>query len=573
MQHRALVRTWIVVISLMAILGTFAARCFDAARASSVTCDESIYLSASLHIWITGDDLGMWRLGVPRLPHLINSSVIYLVLRQAGALPAPSTNMILRLANGDLLRMVPLAREVAIGWGILTLLGVYWAVARSWGAVLGLVAAALLSMVPEMLAHASLATSDMPCAATMLIALLTLARYAERPSRSRWLAAALAIGLAWATRHTAALLLPLAVGVHLWVAFRQPRPSDGLAIAKRLAGTACSSVGLVILAFMVLWATDGLRTIPLGSIAHRSTTLGTIRNSLPLDIWRLPIPTSLESLRLQLGHVKYGHSGYFCGEVGLGGWMRYFPVAFLLKTPIGLLILVILALVRVRPRGALDWILLGCLALLWSSLMRSKVDSGLRYALATYPLIMPFIARLFEPSKLRDRIWGPITIAATVFLVWESASCHPRYLSSFNLLGGGPRMGWLYLADSNVDWRQDFDALAAELKELGIEEITNAVWATSPADALPGIRLMSVGDTIHKDRVEVSTPPRRRLYYADGTYRTIPTRYVALSVNSMVGLYNIGNARWFWTRRLVKRVNDSIFIFDMDQPAETPFFR
>ena len=30
--------------------------------------------------------------------------------------------------------------------------------------------------------------------------------------------------------------------------------------------------------------------------------------------------------------------------------------------------------------------------------------------------------------------------------------------------------------------------------------------------------------------------------------------------------------RWLWTRRLVKQVNDSILIFDMDRLAETPFF-
>ena len=72
-----------------------------------------------------------------------------------------------------------------------------------------------------------------------------------------------------------------------------------------------------------------------------------------------------------------------------------------------------------------------------------------------------------------------------------------------------------------------------------------------------------------------TTPPERRLYYADGSYRPVPTRYVAVSVNSLFGLRMFGdwtagrdNLRWLWTRRLVERVNDSIFIFDMDRPAE-----
>lgn len=152
-------------------------------------------------------------------------------------------------------------------------------------------------------------------------------------------------------------------------------------------------------------------------------------------------------------------------------------------------------------------------------------------------------------------------------------SCHPRYLSSFNAIGGGPRLGWLYLANSNIDWCQYVDALGVELKKLGIEEITNMVWGIPQSLAFPGIRIMSADETSRGDPVVSFTPPRRRLYYQDGRYRTIPTRYVAVSVNSMLGLYTGEDFRWLWRQRLVKRVNDSIFIFDMDRLTETPFFR
>ena len=582
MQNREVFRPWVVVLSLMIILGIFAARCLQTARAYSITTDEDYYVSSSLHFWMTGDDLGMWQAGVPRLPHLINTSVPYLVLRQAGLPPVPSpepTGFLWGLLTDDKNTVILPVRRMAIGWGILALLVTYWAVARTCGAALGLVAAALLSMVPEMLAHSSRAGPDVPCATAMFIALLTLARYVERPSLFRWVAMALAIGLAWAMRHNAILLIPLAVGASLWVAFRQPRPSGVFAIGKRLGGTACSSVALVAIAFAVLWASDGLKTIPLGSEDNPARRLRTIRNLGPLDVSRLPLPTSLLSLRYQLAHAMYGHPAYFCGELDNGGWMLYFPVAFLLKTPIGLLILIILATVRVRPRGALDWILLGCLVLLWIALVRNKIDTGLRYALLTYALIMPFIARLFEKSLLRDRIWGPITIAATLFLVWESVICHPQYLSSFNQLGGGSRVGWLYLADSNLDAGQDIDALVAELKKLGIEEITTTgMWGWRTL-ALAGIRAMLADEKSHNDLVKGPTPPSRRLHYTDGSYQTIRTRYIAVGVNSMLGLKMVGfdklsvyELRWLWTRRLVKRVNDSILIFDMDRPAETPFF-
>jgi hypothetical protein len=40
----------------------------------------------------------------------------------------------------------------------------------------------------------------------------------------------------------------------------------------------------------------------------------------------------------------------------------------------------------------------------------------------------------------------------------------------------------------------------------------------------------------------------------------------------MLGSHRADDLRWLWTRRPVKRVNDSIFIFEMDRLAETPFF-
>jgi hypothetical protein len=90
MHMREVFRPWVVVLSLMIILCTFTARCLLAARANSVTFDERMFVTSSLHFWMTWDDWPMWRKGVPRLPHLINTAVPYLVLRQSGLLPAPS---------------------------------------------------------------------------------------------------------------------------------------------------------------------------------------------------------------------------------------------------------------------------------------------------------------------------------------------------------------------------------------------------------------------------------------------------------------------------------------------------
>jgi hypothetical protein len=51
------------------------------------------------------------------------------------------------------------------------------------------------------------------------------------------------------------------------------------------------------------------------------------------------------------------------------------------------------------------------------------------------------------------------------------------------------------------------------------------------------------------------------------------TRYVAVSVSRLLGLYSQNDMSWLWTRRVVSRVGDSIFVFDMDRPADRAFCR
>ena len=81
-------RRLIVGLVLAAIVGLFATRCLQVARTDSITCDEATHLVHCLHYWMTGDDLTMWELGAPRLPHAMGALASYLGLEPAGLLPA-----------------------------------------------------------------------------------------------------------------------------------------------------------------------------------------------------------------------------------------------------------------------------------------------------------------------------------------------------------------------------------------------------------------------------------------------------------------------------------------------------
>ena len=139
-------------------------------------------------------------------------------------------------------------------------------------------------------------------------------------------------------------------------------------------------------------------------------------------------------------------------------------------------VLLVLAAARIppaeTPSGASAWPAWGSL---WLTLLRSKVNIGLRYALLTYPLAIPFVSRLFEARRPPRSGLGAVALAALRWFGLASVASGTRPLSYFNELGGGPRQGWLYLADSNLDWGQDFDALAGRSSGWGSRVTTDLI--------------------------------------------------------------------------------------------------
>jgi hypothetical protein len=515
----------------------------------------------------------MWELGAPRLPHAVYALASYAALRPAGLLPATADERsrlvaLHSLVLSDSHRVLFPARTVAIASGVGLLILVFWGAARVRGPTAGLIAAALVSLVPEVVAHSAIAGSDMPFTASAFLSLVLMARYAERPSTGRWAVLGLGIGLAWAMRHSALLLLPMAIVLHAVLAWRRDAPRGFRAAGECLLGTAGAGAGLALLAYLVLWAGDGFGTVTLAEVSSRVTTLHVPDHLGPLDVSRLPLPTSLLSILKQVRHQSQGHEAYLCGAYASKGWPLYFPLAFLFKTPLGFVALLALATARIRPRGAWDAVLLIFLGLLWLMLVRNKVNIGVRYALLTYPLVAPFLARLFEPRYLRDKLWGPATLAAAGWFVTASVGCGDRCLSYFNEVGGGPRWGWLYLADSNLDWGQDLNALATRLRQLGIRDVTTDL-STERRIELPD--LFAIPNPSKAHQVPAVTPPNRRLHDSEGGYLPVYTRYVAVSASRLLGLYSQNDMSWLRTRRVVTRVRDSVFVFDMDRPAERAF--
>ena len=183
----------------------------------------------------------------------------------------------------------------------------------------------------------------------------------------------------------------------------------------------------------------------------------------------LPMPTHWENL---LYLDRYTDAYFALGLRKMGGWWWYFPLAFLIKNPLPLLIALGISLTVLlrRPASWLSALTLGFFPLLYTGIaMLQGLNLGYRFMLPIHPFLYLAIGggvvlwiREGRPQTL-PRKWV-IGILGLWYVV-TTIRVFPYEISYFNELVGGADGGYRYLSDSNVDWGQSFDVQQTYLQE------------------------------------------------------------------------------------------------------------
>ncbi|HEY5656732.1 MAG TPA: hypothetical protein VIY27_02985, partial [Myxococcota bacterium] len=242
---------------------------------------------------------------------------------------------------------------------------------------------------------------------------------------------------------------------------------------RRAAWGAGIWLSLVAIAVGVVWLAYG------GSFAVGEQPSG------PLSGVRLP--AYLRSLAFVESVNASGRPVFFLGEFSTRGWWSFYPVAFAVKEPVGLLVLLVAALASLRARrGRLGAFLAPAFAVyLWILIAHVNVPLGYRYALPLLPLLCVLIATQLAPLPTGRR--GVAVVLACALLALEGLWIHPHYLAHFNAPAGGPAGGSRLLLDANLDWGQDVTTLARELAERGNPPVWLALFAAEDPAAY-GVR-------------------------------------------------------------------------------------
>ena len=436
--------------------------------------------------------------------------------------------------NRDRAQLIVFVARLA---SILVALGAALVVHR-WARVLygppaGLLALLLFTFDPNVLAHAANASGDMILATAMLAGCFAWWSFLRRESWPRLIAAGLLLGAAIATRFVGVLAAGMFAMV--WIAERAGRraDTDREVLGRSTWRIVPQAIIVLLLALFVFFCAYAFETGRPTDQIMWPKILEAAGGRNPLGHWAeatLPLPNVVLGLYFQKAHMATGHAAFLMGQVSRHGWWYYFPVAFVIKTPIALMLLLALALaitviVSFRESMRRELALLLPVGLYGAFCLSSSIDIGYRFLLPALLLLFVFAGKVMEPGLWRARWLRLVPVVLCVWLGVSSLLIHPHYLAYFNETIGGPKHGYKYLVDSSLDWGQALPALKEWMVEHKVDEVNLSYFGTADP-AYYGIRYQFL-QGFNFLRPEIVYDPQRRP----------PAEYFAISATSLQGPY------------------------------------
>ena len=371
-------------VALLAVI--FALRCHSTYGVFNDTKDEAVHIASGLELWHSGRyTVDLQHPPLARLAFGLTARLAGLRYASPRALWAAGgvdsywrTLAAARMGN---LIFVPLLLWYVFIWG-----------RQLYGPAAGLLAAALASLSPNLLAHAALATVDFGAATTSFIAAYYFWRWSREPGSRNCLKAALAFGVAALTKFSALVFVPAMAALFFLVARWNKRP--GLNPQRWWAALQRAALFSAVV-LLLMWGgylfdvgllPQAVFFAPHGSFAHR--VVGAVETLAGHR--KIPAPALARGVLQVLAKNAAGHPSYLLGRIRQFGWWYYFPLALAVKTALPMLLLVAagLALWALKAGGEQATAMrdpLTALAIILLISMSSTLNLGVRYILVIYP--------------------------------------------------------------------------------------------------------------------------------------------------------------------------------------------
>jgi Dolichyl-phosphate-mannose-protein mannosyltransferase len=486
----------IVSVALLIVIGIGLGRIVSTYHVFNHTIDEGAHLACGIQ-WFQGSytydrkHTPIARISIAVLPYLNG-------LRGFGNESFWEEGSLILSSGGRYWHNLILARVGVLPYFVLAVVVVFLWTRRLYGDATGLIAAAIFSMLPVVLAHSGLATTDIPLTACYIIAVYAFTRWLEEPNRRTTVLFGIATGVALATKLSTLAFLPATILGILPLYFLTTRVTAAGGDEKRWGLGSVRSVAraiaiVIVCAFLVIWTTYKYSHAPITVISGepdkiaakvfgRSSSMAKGIRVLDAKL-QLPAPELIEGVR-ELRDINNTHPrSYLFGRIRSGGWWYFYPVAIAVKTPLAALLLAVLGAFSLGMgwlRTRTDWQktvpIIGFLVPIVIA-MPTSLDIGVRHVMPVFAFLSILAAvgavKLWN-GRGRTPSWSG-RVAVVILALWfvvSSARAHPDYLSYFNELGGKHPENILVISD--LDWGQDYARLSTYLREQQIKHITIA---------------------------------------------------------------------------------------------------
>jgi len=474
------------ILALCLLLIVLSLQLFFSVRRESQTWDEANHIFTGYRSW-THADFGLNPEHPPLVKLLATAPLLWLPLKSPELQGRFfKEDAFLRgkefLYQNDADRILARTRMAAAILTLLTALVVFFGTREMFGTGAAFIALTLLTFDPNLLAHGALITTDVGLACFMFLSVYLYYRFLKSPSALRLIAAGIAVGLVLAVKHTGLLVLPILFLLSF------------TAIRGRALNTFGSLVLITLIGCVVLWSFYRFRYDARPNGLQLNPPLAEYVKGLePYEAW--PISTAArfrilpESYLYGLADVKLTanyYTSYVLGKVYAHGVWFYFPVAFLIKSTVGVLALFLLSLGVVVTRRLNRWreIIFLVVPVVFYLIVAMTVgmNIGVRHILVVYVFLYVLIGGATWTLIQKSRKWRYAVGVLLLVHIVSSVLAYPNYIAYGNELWGGPSQTHKYLTDSNADWAQQLKGVKQYLDGRGVKECWFVYFAAGVAE-------------------------------------------------------------------------------------------
>lgn len=447
-------------IYLVVLLAFSAALNVGVALKASTTTDEPRHIKYGWHILQLRPDRVFPELFDSQMPISALNAVPWTIASYLDA------HHLLRPLSAALEHLLAARVPTILATLALALLVYFWA-CDLYGKGPALAACVLCTLSPNLMAHGTLATTDMYHALGVVGGLFFFHRYLLQPSLSRAMVSGLALALAQTTKSFALVLYGVVFLILALMLLRRTSLSS-LTWKRVLLFTAIATLWFVAV-INVAFCFD--RTFAPLSYYFQTNMLARLQK-LPLPA-QLPVPFPypfLQGLHLMRAGEQAGTAGnvYLLGKLGdptnpaFHGFKSYYAVAYFYKEPIALQILFLIGLVWICRHRKLDDFLVGEAPLLMAAAILvlglslfSKTQIGIRHILPALAIETIIAAAAFVNFSSKPWPQKTLLVLLVLWMAGSVASYYPHMIPYMNEWAGDRRLTYRILGDSNLDWGQD----------------------------------------------------------------------------------------------------------------------